>query len=194
MNLSKKTNFIVKGSLLLALSVLLSFVKFSIFPAVKWLEIDLSAVPLIIGALAFGPLSGFILTALLELILFFLGSSTGGVGELANFFMLGIFVLIIGFIYKNHQNKKSLITGSVLGTIGLIIGGMIANHFVLIPLYLKFMPNLFNGPLKYNDYILKWVPMFNFIKGFLVSLIAIMLYERLKTLLFKENSLNKTSY
>ena len=56
-NLSKG----IKIALLGAMASILMFFDFPIIPAFSWLKIDLSEIPVLIGAFAFGPISGIII-------------------------------------------------------------------------------------------------------------------------------------
>ena len=66
---------------------------------------NLSDFPALIGAFAFGPLSG-LLIELVKNTLQLLTSSTGGVGEIANFLMGASYVVAAGVIYKRHKTPK----------------------------------------------------------------------------------------
>ena len=189
MNLSKRTNLLVKGAILLAVSFVLTFLEFPVIPAVPWLKLDFSAVPLLLAALLYGPFFGLILTAMLQILdIFIKGSQTGGVGQLANFLLLGLFIITISLIYKRDSSKKTLPLAMFAGTIALIIGAIVANHFILVPL---FSPGLTKNVTAYREYLFKWIPIFNLIKGFVLSLISYFLFAKLSPLMNKEYDYNK---
>ncbi len=52
------TNRFIKLSLLSAIAVILMYIDFPVIPIFPWLKIDLSDVPALMGAFAFGPLAG----------------------------------------------------------------------------------------------------------------------------------------
>ncbi len=54
------TNRFIKLSLLSAIAVILMYIDFPVIPIFPWLKIDLSDVPALMGAFAFGPLAGVI--------------------------------------------------------------------------------------------------------------------------------------
>lgn len=56
------TNRFIKLSLLSAIAVILMYIDFPVIPIFPWLKIDLSDVPALMGAFAFGPLAGVIIT------------------------------------------------------------------------------------------------------------------------------------
>lgn len=75
--------------------------------APSFYKIDLSEVPVLIGAFAMGPLAG----AAIELIKILLnlvmkGSTTAGVGEVANFLIGCAYVMPAAWIYKTQKTKK----------------------------------------------------------------------------------------
>lgn len=190
MNLSKKTNLLVKGAILLAISFVLTFFEFPVIPSVPWLKLDFSAVPLLLAALMFGPLFGLTLTGMLQILdIFVKGSQTGGVGQLANFLLLGSFILTVSLIYKRNNKSKMLIPAMLAGTVALIIAAIVANHFILVPLY---SPKIVENKDFYNSYLFKWIPLFNAIKGFAISLISSVLFIKLGPMINKEYDFNQS--
>lgn len=180
------TGRMIKGGILIALAFVLSYFELPILPAAPWLKLDFSALPILFGGLSFGGFFGLLLTGLLQiLILAIKGSTTGGVGEIANFIMLGTFTLVTASVYRRVGGMKGLIEGSILGTIALIVAAMLSNVFILIPL---FFPNGFaGGEEAYKTYIYKLIPLFNLIKGGLISALGCLTYEKLGFLVRKEN-------
>ena len=80
------TNRFIKLSLLSAIAVILMYIDFPVIPIFPWLKIDLSNVPALMGAFAFGPLAGVIIELMKNLLILIVkGTGTGFVGELANF-------------------------------------------------------------------------------------------------------------
>ncbi|MFB0918757.1 MAG: ECF transporter S component [Clostridiaceae bacterium] len=188
-NTSKTTNSMVKGALLLALAFVLTYLEFAIIPGNTWLKLDFSAVPILVAGLAFGPTFGLLLTGLLQvLVIAIQGTTTGGVGQIANLIMVGSFVFVASFMYKRNKTTTGLIIGLVLGTITLIVAGFLANKFILLPLYIKaFFGGAFpGGDVAYNAYLYQMVPLFNLIKGVVLSVISGVVYSRLGSFLNKE--------
>lgn len=185
-NVSKKTNVLVKVSLLSAIAAVLMYVDFPILPAFDWLKIDLSDIPALIGAFAFGPVSGIIIEAFKILLRMLLkGTQTGGIGELANFIIGIAFVVPAAIIYKRNKTRRTALVGLVAGTIAMSIVGLLANYYLLIPLYKNFLP-----ALKESSYVIKYmfygVLPFNLIKGVMVAAVTLVIYKKIAVILRAE--------
>ena len=77
---------ITMTALLSAMAYVLAFVEFPVPLSPSFAKMDLSDFPALIGAFAFGPISG-LLIELVKNTLQLLTTSTGGIGEIANFLM-----------------------------------------------------------------------------------------------------------
>lgn len=193
-NLSKSTNLTVKLGLLSAIAFILMLFEFPILPAYGFLKIDLSDIPVLIGAFAFGPLAGIIVEAIKNVLFILIrGTQTGGIGELANFIIGASFIGTAGLIYKQKKTRKTALISLIAAIIIMSVAGVLANYFILIPLYFKALPT--DQIIKYLIYGI--VP-FNLIKGFLISAVTLVIYKRVSILIHAENigeeqSCNKTA-
>lgn len=177
-----KLNKFIKVSLLAAIAVVLMYIDFPLLPMFPWLKIDLSDVPALMGAFAFGPLTGIVVELVKNfLIVLVKGSSTGFVGEFANFLVGVALVLPASIIYHRNKTKKSAIIGMIVGTLSIEIIGILANVFILLPLY--GMNNMVGEELI-NYVVLGLVP-FNGVKALIVCVVTYLLYKRLSTAIFK---------
>ena len=77
---------ITMTALLSAMAYVLAFVEFPVPLSPSFARMDLSDLPALIGAFAFGPLSG-LLIELVKNALQLLTTSTGGIGEISNVLM-----------------------------------------------------------------------------------------------------------
>ena len=87
---------ITMTALLSAMAYVLAFVEFPVPLSPSFARMDLSDFPALIGAFAFGPLSG-LLIELVKNTLQLMTTSTGGIGEIANFltgasYVVGLFI------------------------------------------------------------------------------------------------------
>ncbi|MDF2544740.1 MAG: putative rane protein [Herbinix sp.] len=181
--------------MLSAISMVLMMFKIPLGFAPNFYTIDLSEVPVLIGAFTLGPLAGVIIELIKNLLnLAINGTMTAGIGEIANFLIGCALVIPSALIYKRRQTKKSAIVGLVVGTIALIVIGCVLNAYVLLPVYGK----AFNMPMEalvgmgtalnpaidsLTSFVLLAVAPFNLIKGVLVSIITILLYKRLSPII-----------
>ena len=185
--------YMTRTAVLAGAAVILMLMDFPILFMPGFLKMDLSEIPAIIGAFSMGPLAGF-WVMLLKNLLHLTNSQTAGIGELANFLAGSAFVLTAGFIYRRYKSRKGAIIALASGTIAMTLAAAALNYWVLIPLYqavLNFpgeavvkMGQAVN-PLIINlkSFILFAIIPFNLLKGLLVSLITILIYKKLSHLL-----------
>ncbi|WP_300262792.1 ECF transporter S component [Clostridium sp.] len=175
------TNRFIKLSLLSAIAVILMYIDFPVIPMFPWLKIDLSDVPALMGAFAFGPLSGIIVELMKNLLILIVkGTSTGFVGEVANFLVGVALVWPAAIIYKRNKTKKTAILGMVLGILCIQVVGILANVYLLIPV---FGINMSKAELM--KYVTVGLIPFNGIKSLLVCGITYALYKKVSVSIFK---------
>ena len=142
-----------------------------------FLEIEISDLPAIIGTFALGPFSG-VMIELIKNVLHLSMSSTGFVGELANFVVNGTYVLVAGLIYKRNKTKLSGFLSLMAGTVMMSVMGIFSNLYLMLPLYMASAPFM----TKLN-LVLYTITPFNLVKGFVLAIITMLLYKRLRPLL-----------
>lgn len=189
--MNKKTKHAVTTGILSAAAFVLMFFSVSLPFLPPFLKIDLSNVPIMICGFALGPAAG-IAAAFIKAALQLLVSTTGGVGELADFLCAAALTGVSALFYKREKSFRNALIGCVLGMVAMIIMACIANRFLLIPAYSKFMPleEIFNLCKAINPYIegmkgyiLFGVVPFNIIKGFVISLLTVLLYKKISKLI-----------
>lgn len=182
---NRNLNKFIKISLLGALAVVLMYFEFPIpFLPFPWLKIDLSDVPALMGAFAFGPMAGIVVELIKNLLILIVkGTSSGFVGEIANFIIGVSLVAPAAWVYHRNKSRKNALLGMALGTISMEVIGIIANVYFLLPAF---------GMNMAKDELMKYVTMgllpFNGIKAILVCGITYVLYKRVSTAIFKVDS------
>ncbi|HFD2038501.1 ECF transporter S component [Clostridium perfringens] len=175
------TNRFIKLSLLSAIAVILMYIDFPVIPIFPWLKIDLSDVPALMGAFAFGPLSGVIIELMKNLLILIVkGTGTGFVGELANFLVGVALVWPAALVYKKNKTKKTAILGMVLGVLCIEVVGILANVYLLLPAYGMAM-----SKAELMQYVTVGLIPFNGIKSILVCGITYALYKKVSVSIFK---------
>lgn len=91
-------------AMLTAVSYLLAFVEFPVPLSPSFARMDLSDLPALIGAFAFGPLTGLLIELVKNALQLFT-SSTGGVGEIANFLMGASYVVAAGLTTSTAKQR-----------------------------------------------------------------------------------------
>lgn len=189
----KKTlsvQYLTRIAVLTALSSILYMIS---IPIVAFYSLDLSNLPVLLGAFSMGPIPGLIILGLKSLI-GCLTSSTMYVGELADFIMGAAFVLPAALIYQRNKSRKGALIGMITGTVALILAGCLTNAYLLIPFYMKAfgMPmeaiiGMCAQALPFVDTELKVILFvtapFNLLKGVVLCVLTYMIYKPLSPLL-----------
>jgi riboflavin transporter len=182
---NKNLNKFIKISLLGAIAVVLMYFDFPIpFLPFPWLKIDLSDIPALMGAFAFGPMAGIVVELIKNLLILIVkGTATGFVGETANFIVGISLVAPAAWVYHRNKSKKTALLGMILGIISIEIVGILANVYFLLPAF---------GMQMAKEELIRYVTLgllpFNGIKSILVCGITYVLYKRVSVAIFNVDS------
>lgn len=182
-------------AMLSAVATVLMLFEIPLWFAPGFYKLDLSEVPVLVGAFALGPLAGIIIELIKVLVnLFIDGSMTMGVGELANFIIGCSFVVPAAFIYQRNKSIKSALLGMIIGSIVMTTLGSFLNAVVLLPAFSFFTKTPIQSFIKMGSsvnsaitnmttFILYAVAPFNLVKGVVSSAISMLLYKRISGLI-----------
>ena len=133
-----KTKRLTIGALFGAIAFVLMFFSFPIPILSPFAELDLSAVPELIGTFILGPVGGVgIITVKLLLKLVFQGSSSMLTGEVQNFLLECSYVIPATLFYQRNKTKKGAVIGLVIGSVCAIIAAVLTNIYLIFPAYMK---------------------------------------------------------
>ena len=190
------TRILVSCAMLAACATILMLLEIPLpFIAPVFYKIDLSELPVLIGAFSMGPVAGVIIEAVKVLLNFVLnGTETAGIGELANFVVGCTFVVPAALIYKHKKTKKSAILALIFSGILMSLLSAVINGFIMLPLYSQLMPmpldsivamgtDIFPFIDSVFDFCLVCVLPFNLIKALIVSVITFFIYKPLSMLI-----------
>lgn len=179
-----------------AMSLALMMIDFPVPIMPSFIKFDVSELPALITAYAFGPWYG-VLVCLLKNALHMPMSSTQFVGELSNFLMGAVFVLIAGLFYKIKKNRTNALIGALVGNLAMAVACFLVNYFITYPIYMKILLpeeallGMYQAILPSMDSIWKSILVFNvpftFVKGLANVLIAFLIYRRISPLLKGKN-------
>jgi len=190
---SMSTRKITSLAILSALAVIFMFLETALPFMPPFLKLDISEIPVLLGAFAFGPGSAIIIELIKNLIhLPF--TQTAGVGELANFLAGSFFTGTAGIVYHFYKNKRGAIGAMAVGTVVMTVFSSLFNYFFMLDFYAKFygmsMDSIVAMSAAVNVYVtdvkslivFAFIP-FNLFKGFVVSLITAIIYKRVSPFL-----------
>ena len=178
--------------MLTAVSVILQYLDFPVPMLIPpFIKFDFSDLPALIGAFAYGPLSGVIIELIKNLI-HCLATKSATVGELSNFMLGAVFTFSAGMIYKHNKTKKNAIIGGLVGALIMGLFSIPSNYYIVYPFYYNFMPEdvvlaAYQAILPGVSSILASLLIFNLpftiIKGLVCVLIAMPIYKPLTRVL-----------
>ena len=191
-----KTRKLVEIGMLGAIATVLMLFEFPIpFIAPPFYEMDLSEVPVLVGAFALGPMAGATIELIKILInLMINGTATAFVGEIGNYIIGCSFIIPAALIYKKRKSKKHALIGMIVGTLVMTIFGCFLNAYVLLPTYaaafgmpidvIVGMGTAINANINsVMTFVIIAVAPFNILKGVVVSVVTMLIYKHISTIL-----------
>lgn len=182
---------LIGAAMLTAVAYALQLLEFPAPLSPTFAKMDLSDLPALIGSFAYGPWWGVIIEGVKNAI-HLTRTATAGVGELANFLIGSALVLPAGLIYKHNKTRKSALIGCIVGSVSMGVIAAAANYFILLPMFESFAPidqiiQMFADIMpiirtKLDVVLLNALPL-NMVKGFVISLITMLLYKRISPIL-----------
>ena len=188
---ASKLRTITGVAVLSAIAFILAYFEFPVPLSPSFARMDISDLPALIGAIAYGPLAG-VLIELVKNALQLTSTATAGVGELANFIMGGVFVFVAGLIYRKNKNKKTALIACLIASLAMGVTAAVVNYFVLLPAFEAFMPlseliasfGEFMPFIKTKlDVVLFNALPFNLLKGLAISAVTMLIYKKLSPIL-----------
>ena len=179
-----------------ALSFALMMIDFSVPIMPAFIKFDVSELPALITAYAFGPQYG-VLVCFLKNAMHLPVTTTQFVGELSNFLMGAVFVFIAGLFYRIRKNRTSAFIGALIGNFAMAVACFVVNLYITYPIYMKILIpeqailGMYQAILPSMDSIWKSILVFNvpftFVKGLASVIITFIIYRRISPLLKGKN-------
>jgi riboflavin transporter len=186
----KKLNIksMVAIGMLSSISYVLMLLNFPIPPFPQFLMIDFSDIPALIAALIFGPAAGILVELIKNILDYFMtGSATGvPVGHIANFAAGILFVLPTYYVYSKLKTKKGMTFGLVIGTMVMAVIMSVLNYLVILPAYTFFLNFPAMSAPEMRTMIVTGILPFNILKGFIISLVFMLIFTRMRTWVEKQ--------
>ena len=198
MQKTQNTTRIIAGcGILTAVSAVLQFLEISIPIVPSFLKLDFSDLPALIGAFAYGPAAGVVISLIKNVIHIPFGS-TSFVGPLSNFLLSGAFSFVAGCIYKLKKTKGNAFMAGMAGAVFMGLFSVVVNYFIIYPLYysvLGFPEEAVFGMYKaimpsiksVTDGLIIFNIPFTAVKGILCVIISMLIYKPLSPVLHGKN-------
>jgi len=158
-------------------------------------ELDLSDVIVLIGGFHLGAWAVIPIELIKQLINICVnGTITAFVGEFANFIMGVALVFPAALLYQSKKTFRRALLGMLLGLLNLVVLSALLNYFILIPAYssvfgmdtvLKMSSSVIPAIHNLRTLVFFATVPFNLLKGFVCSLVTILLYKKISPLLKK---------
>ncbi|MBQ7896303.1 MAG: ECF transporter S component [Oscillospiraceae bacterium] len=180
-----------------AVAFVLMYFSFSIPVLSPFAELDLAALPELIGGFILGPLGAIeIISLKLLLKIVFKGSVSMMTGEIQNLILSISFVLPAVIYYRRHRTKKAAIIGLVIGAVLSIVLAVITNLYMILPFYIRLYGMDWDAIVAMCSAANPWVKdiptmvafsiiPFNVVSRTLQSLLTILLYKKISVPLKK---------
>lgn len=167
-------------AMLTALSIVsLYVIRMPLIPAAPFLEYDAADIPVLIGSMLLGPVSGIVtLLAVCLIQALTVSASSGWIGFVMHFIASSVLVLISSLIYKRKQTTASLILGLVIGSVAMTA--------VMIPLNLIFTGIFLGaGTQTVIGMLMPAIIPFNLLKAGINSAVTFAVFTPIKSILKK---------
>ena len=189
---TQNTRKLTGVAMLSAIGFILMFIELSVPIMPAFIKLDFSELPALLATFAYGPMSGAAVCLIKNVLHYFMGGTTGGVGELSNFLLGVAYVVPAGLIYQKVKTRKGALIAALIGCAVSAIYSLPHNYYLIYPLYGKMMAmeailgmyqtlnpscdNLFEALLTFN------VP-FTFAKEAITAAMAFVIYKPLSPIL-----------
>ena len=185
---------LTRMALLAAMASVLFLVE---IPVVAFYKLDLSNIPVLLGAFSMGTVPGLIILAAKSLI-GLLHSSSAGIGELADFIMGAAMIVPASVLYHRHKTRKNALIGMAAGTLSMAVISVLVNKWIMLPFYMGAYHMDMSGILSYANtagvdsewkLLLMITAPFNLLKGAVLSAVTGLIYKPLSPLLHEKGNI-----
>ncbi len=192
-----KLRRMVAAALFGAMAFVLMLFSFGVPVLSPFAEFDFSALPELIGGFILGPIGAVeIITVKLLLKLLFQGSSSMLTGEVQNFILSISYVIPAVLYYRSHKTKKGAVMGLALGSVLSVVMAVITSLYLIFPAYIKLYGMSWDGIIEICAAANPWIKNiptfvafsvipFNVVSRVVSSIITILVYKRISTVIKK---------
>ena len=187
----KRVKRLTTAAMMGAIAFVLLSVNFPIPVLSPFAEIDMAALPELIGGFVLGPIGALeIIVVKVVLKTLIVGTESMYTGELQNFLLSVAFVLPAVIYYRKDHTKRGAIIGLIIGSLCKVVVGIFTNLYIIFPFYISLYGMDWQGIVdicsKANPWI-KDVPTmvafsivpFNIVATAISSVITMLVYKKI---------------
>ena len=166
------------GMLCAVAYILMVVIHIKLIPAAGFLTYDPKDVIIAIGGFIYGPVCAVLISIIVSFLELITVSTSGIIGFFMQVVASCAFAVPAAMFYKMRRDKKGAITGLAIGSVSMVIV-MVLWNYILTPIYM--------GAAR-SDVAAMLVPIiipFNALKAVLNSILVILLYKPVVTVLRK---------
>ncbi|MCI2105221.1 MAG: ECF transporter S component [Intestinimonas sp.] len=169
--MNSRTKQLTVMAMLVAVSIVLVWVIHIPFPLAAFLEYDPADIPILIGAFAYGPVAGLILTLVASVIQGVTVSAASGIyGIIMHIIATATLVLVSSIFYRIYHTRNGAVVALVIGTFAMTGIMLVANHFIT--------PYFMMVPTAAVDQMLLPIMLpFNLMKAGINSIVTFLVYK-----------------
>ena len=181
--------------MLSAAAIVLQYLEIPIPFIPSFIKLDFSDLPELIGAFAYGPIAGVVIT-FVKNVIHLAVSQSGYIGELSNFILGAVFSGVAGLIYRRNKTMKGALVGGIVGAVCMAAVSFPSNLFIVYPFYYNFMPKeavlgayqaIVPSMKSIEQSLLVFNVPFTLIKGIFCVVISMFIYKPLSPILHGKN-------
>jgi len=159
--------------------ILMVFASFPLIPSVPFLKIDLSFLPIFIGAMMMDLKSGYailMVRSILKLLL-----NNGGVSDYIGLpmnivaFAVLLTIMVLALRHKTGETWVKTLIAVIGGTASLTVLMVALNYFYAVPLYAIFANFDIAKSFGLFNYLIAAVVPFNLLEGVILSVLALLI-------------------
>lgn len=155
-------------------------------PVVLWLKYEPKDIIIVISGFIYGPLSSFIISALVSLVEMVTASETGIMGCIMNIISSCTFACTAALIYKHRRTISGAVIGLLSGVV-VMVSAMLLWNYLLTPIYMGYPRE------AVAELLLPAFLPFNLLKGGLNMAITLLIYKPIVTSLRKARLIDSSS-
>ncbi len=191
---------LITCAMLSAVAFILMFIEFPIPMLIpSFVKLDISDLPALLGAFAFGPIYGAVIELVKNLLhILIKGTSSAYIGELFNFLCGSFMCVSAGAIYRFKRTRAGAVAASVVGCAVMAVLSVPLNYFLVYPAYvvcyglpMEAIIGMYQAILPSADSLIKCLTIFNlpftFVKGMICAVICFFIYKPLSPVMRGKN-------